>query len=145
MTSRTANPLVDVDGVVEIHVIRQIVHLDPGDGIAGRPTIAHRRQQVGIGPDLGVTVDAGLGRRNAGIARFLHRRVAILALQSQALNVVLVAEWDRLLRALALAGDPRGTLQVVERHAHSDQDHSKKNKADPSQRIGTTIKNLRHV
>ena len=109
MTAGAANALVHMDRVIEVHIIRQIMHLDPEDRLARRPAIAHRSQQVGIRPDLRVTVDTGLGRGNARVARFLHRRVTVLALQAQTLYVVLVAERNRLVRALPLAGDPRAS------------------------------------
>ena len=69
----------------------------------------------GIGPDLRMAVHAGLGRRNARVARLLHRGVAVLALQSQALHVVLVAERNRLVRPLPLPRHPRRALQLVQR------------------------------
>ena len=43
--------------------------------------------------------------------------VAVLALQTQALHVMLVAERDRLIRPLALPRHPRRTLQLVQRDA----------------------------
>jgi hypothetical protein len=70
--------------------------------------------------------------------------MAVLALQAESLHVVLVAEWNRLVRANSLVGHPWRTLQVVQRDTHSDQDHSEENQAEPGKRIRTAIKNLRH-
>jgi hypothetical protein len=66
-----ADAVADVNTVIEVDEVRQIVHPDP----VQRPIIAeagaHRFEVWALIPDLRVTVDAGLGRRNAGRRRHL--------------------------------------------------------------------------
>ena len=144
MAACAANALVHMDGVIEVDKIRKVVNLGPDKAFAGGPAVPHRLQQLGVGPDLRVTVHAGARGRNAGVARFLHCGVTVLALQAEALNVMLVAEGNRLLSALALPRDPRRALQLVERDPQSDDDQPRQHQAHASQCIGAAVEDLRH-
>jgi hypothetical protein len=136
--------LVHVNGVIEIDKIRQVMNLDPRNGLASGPTVANRLQQLRIGPDLRVAIDTGSGWRNSGVTRFLNRGVTVLALQAQALHMMLVAERDRLFRTLTLPRHPGRTLQLIERNSQGNHDQPRQHEAHTSQRIGAAVKNLRH-
>jgi hypothetical protein len=127
VTAGAPEAFVYVDLVVEVDVVRKIMHADPLDGFAGGPAVADGLEELGVGPDLGVTVDTGLGGRDTCVARLLHRRVAVLALQSQSFHVMLVAERDGLIRPLALPGHPRRALQRVQGYAECDDDQAGQN------------------
>jgi hypothetical protein len=144
MAARAPNALVHVNGVIEVCKIRQVVHLGPLHRLVGRPAMPNRLQQLCIRPDLRVTVDARLGRRYPRNARLLHRRVTVLALQPQSLHMVLVAERNRLVRPLPLAGHPWRTLQLVQRHSQGNNDQPRQHKAHPGQSVGAAVKYLRH-
>jgi hypothetical protein len=70
--------------------------------------------------------------------------MAILALQSEPLNVMLVAEGDRLIRALALPRNPRRALQLVQRDSQGNDDQPRQYKAHASQCIGAAVEDLCH-
>src|SRR5437667_12588325 len=107
MTARAPDAFIHMDLMIEINVVRQIMHPDPLNRSPRSPALPHRLQQIGVRPDLRVAVDAGLGRRNARVRGLLHLRMAVLALQSEPFNVVLVAERYRLVWPLALPRHPR--------------------------------------
>ena len=144
MAAGAAQTLVHVHGMVEVHVVRQVMHADPGNRLPGGPALPHRLQQLGIGPDLRVAVDACLGRRYAGVEAFFHRGVAVLALQPQPFHVVRVAERHGLVRPLSLPRYPRRALQLIQCHTRDDHDQTRQNKACPDQRVRTSVKYLRH-
>jgi hypothetical protein len=133
-----------VNGVIEEDEIRQIVNTDPGDGLAACPTVTDRLKQLCVRPYLRVTVDAGLGGRDACVARFLNSCMTVLALKSQALNMVLVAEGHWLFGTLTLPRHPGGTLQLIERYSQGDHNQPSQYEAHSSQRIGAAVKDLRH-
>ena len=106
-----SDALVHVNLVIEVDVVRQVVDADPVDGCSGRPALTNRLEELSVRPDLRMAVDAGLGGGDTGVARLLHGRVTVLALQAQTLDVVFVAKRNRLVWPLTLPRHPRGTLQ----------------------------------
>ena len=120
MAGGTPDSFVHVDFVIEVNEVGQIVDLDPGYGFTRCPAGPHRLQQGCVGPDLRVAIHAGLGGGDARVAGLLHRGVTVLALQSQAHDVMLMAERHRLFCALSLLGHPRRTLQLIEGDSQGD-------------------------
>ena len=84
--------LIDVNAVIEINEIRQIVNSCPYQRLAGAEALTHRFEQGRSGPDLRVAVHAGLGWRDPGEQRRLHRSMAIATVNAQATDVVLMAK-----------------------------------------------------
>ena len=125
VATRAANTFIYVDGVIEVDVVWKVMDLDPIDRGTCSPTRPNRREHRGIGPDLRMTINTGLGRRNARIRTLLHRRVAVLALQAEAYRVVFVAERDGLVRPLPLPRHPGRSLQGVQRHTKRDDDQAR--------------------
>ena len=115
----TADYLVDVDAVIEIHEVRQIVDPRPADRGVVAETGAHRLQRRTRQPDLRMAIHAGLGGRNVGETRSLHRGVAIAAIQAQTAHVVRMAERDRLFPRLHFA---RGVIGPVQLGDHPSQE-----------------------
>src|SRR5579862_3293017 len=92
MARGAADSLIHVNAVIEVNEIRQVVNLDPADGVVGAKTIAHRLERRAGIPNLRVTIHARLGRRNVGERGSLHRRMTIPAIDSQATHMMLVAK-----------------------------------------------------
>src|SRR5215469_7401487 len=92
-----------------------------------------------------MAVHAGLGRRNAGKTRSLHRGVAIPAINTERAHVVLMTEWHRLnlrhshvvhvWRALNLFTHPGEAKQ----HKHRTKNREARNA------ICAAMKDLRHL
>ena len=140
-----ADALVHVNAVIEIHEVGQIVDARPLERLAGAEALPHRLQHRRVRPDLRVAVHARLGRRNAGKARVLHRRVAVAAIDAQSRHVVLVAERHRLHAAQRLLRRVGRALHLERRpqqtgdHDHHGDDRSARNC------IRTTMEDLGHL
>src|SRR5258708_7926221 len=92
VTSLAAFTLIHVNAYIEIGEIRQIVYTRPGDRSVGAKTFPYRlKGRAGV-PDLRVAVHAGLRRRNIREGRFLHRCVAVTAVQPHVAHMMGVAE-----------------------------------------------------
>ena len=125
----TADALPDVDAVIEVNEVRQIVHAHPVERLVVAEAGAHRLEiRAGV-PDLRVTVDARLGRRDAGRRRDLNRGMAIATLDADAAGVVLVAELDRLFDELISVGDEIGPLQREDDPAEAEDQENDRNQA----------------
>src|SRR5436309_6699596 len=92
MTGRAADALVDVYRVIEIDEVRQIMYLDPFDGLAAAKTLADDFKVRAVRPDLRMAIHAGLGRRDAGGGRYFDRGVAITAIDAVVAGVMFMAE-----------------------------------------------------
>jgi hypothetical protein len=66
VASRTANALLDVNAVIEVGVVRKVVHANPLEWLAGAETRAHRLQIRTLGPDLLVTTHTRRRGRQTG-------------------------------------------------------------------------------
>jgi hypothetical protein len=97
MTLGTVHALRDVDGVIEIHVVRQLVDSMPDERPIGCETVTHRREDRCVGPDLRMAGHAGISRRHACIAGCFDCGVTEATVDPQATDVMAVAEWNGLL------------------------------------------------
>src|SRR4051794_14474981 len=79
VTGGAPNPFCDMDRMIKIDVAGEAVHALPGHWLVLGKTFADRREHLRVGPYLRMAGHAGLGRRDAGEARLLHRGVAIAA------------------------------------------------------------------
>jgi hypothetical protein len=70
--------------------------------------------------------------------------MTVLALQAESLNVMLMAERHRLIRALTLPRNPRRALQLIQRDPQGNHDQPRQHQAHASQRVGAAVENLRH-
>jgi hypothetical protein len=64
VATRTADPPIDVHGMIEIGKIRYLMDLYPIDRISARPALSYRGQFRIVGFNLRMTIHAGLGGRN---------------------------------------------------------------------------------
>src|ERR1700733_4251815 len=97
MTTRTADTLGNVNAVVEINVVRQVVHSVPDDRRVVDQAPTYRRKKLRVRPDLGMAGHAGIGWRQAGAGRHLHRGVTEPTINSQTGHMMLMAERHRLI------------------------------------------------
>jgi len=127
MAGRTANPLVDMDTVIEINVVGQAMHFDPLDGLIRAVALANRLQVTDVVEENGMAIHAGFGGRNAGISRALYAGMAVAAVDAFISHVVLVAELYGLIPGDALVGNvgrPGHDQYACQRQA-SQEDRSK--------------------
>lgn len=96
VAGRAANTFVNVNGVIEVNVVRQDVNAVPEDGLAGRSAVPHGLQQRAAGKKLGMAGHADLRGGHAREGRFLHRGVAIATVHLQLAHMVPMAKGDRL-------------------------------------------------
>jgi hypothetical protein len=96
MARDAADTFVNMDAVIEIDKIRKIVNSCPRDRPVFPIAAPDRFQRWTIRPDLRVTIHAGLGGRDSGEGRVFDRRMTVSTIDSQSGDVVLVAEWNRL-------------------------------------------------
>src|SRR5436309_534453 len=142
MTRRAADPLVDVDAVVEVDEIRQIVHARPLDRFAGAEALAYGLQKRAVGKNLRVAVHARLRRRNARERGILDRRVTVAAVEAVARDVAFVAELDRLLARDARLRHPGRTRDFGRQPEEARHEEDSAEDADPSNRVGAAVKDL---
>jgi hypothetical protein len=134
-----------MDAVIEINVIGKIVHSDPFDRFVVSQTFTDRLEDGSLGPDLGMTVHARLRRRNACERGLLDRSVAIAAIDPESFDVMFVAERNRLsARDISLC-DVRGAVDLEDEPPESRNEKQEPEDADPSNRVGAAMKDLRHV
>jgi hypothetical protein len=107
MAGRAANPLVDVDAVIEIHVIGQAMDFNPLDGLVRAVTFPNGFQITDVVEENGMAVHAGLGGRYARVSRTFHAGMTVAAVDAFISHMVLVAELYGLIPGHALVGDIR--------------------------------------
>ena len=116
MALNAADPTGYMSAVVEEHVIREVMNLDPVHWHSGFETASNRLKCRAIGENSGVTVHASLCRRDRCKGCLLHRSVAIAAIDAQFANVEFVAVRHRLFWHVT-GGDRLG------RKTEEDQQH----------------------
>jgi hypothetical protein len=107
MAGGAANALVDVDAVIEIHVIGQAMHFNPLDGLVRAVTFPNGFQITDVVEENGMAIHAGLGGRYARVSRTLHAGMTVAAVDAFISHMVLVAELYGLIPGHALVGDIR--------------------------------------
>ena len=90
------NPRGDVHAVIEIRIVRRVVHLHPLDGLATVHAFFDQRNVRRIRFDVLVAIPTRAARRHIGVARLLHKTVAIPAIHSQLPRMNLMRKGDRL-------------------------------------------------
>ncbi len=112
MTGRAADAFVHVNTVIEINVVRKIVHTRPLQRLARSETGAHRLEIGTVRPNLLVAIHADRGRGDTcGSSRF-NRRMAVAAIDPIVACVMFVAELNGLLNFNPLAGVPGRTTNL---------------------------------
>src|SRR5437870_8267383 len=89
VAGRATDAFVHMDTVVEVNVIGQSVNAGPFERPAGLPALTHRSKDRGVFPNLRVARHADLRRRNAGEGGAFDRGVAITAINSEPVCMML--------------------------------------------------------
>ena len=107
VTGFAANTLVHVNAVIEVDEIREVVDTIPAE----RPVLTQARpdrfQHVAVSPDLLVAIHTHGRRWNSGEGADLNRVVAVPAVDTEAPNMMLMAERNRLIQGYAFVRNIR--------------------------------------
>jgi hypothetical protein len=144
MTFVTAHAFVDVDGVVEEDVIRQIVDAVPAERLASVPAVADWLEQGSAGPELAVTFHARFGGGDSRAAGFLHGLMAVTTVNADIAHVVLVGEGHRLVNEMAYAGHVIGTGPGEKQRGSGGQDQDEENQPTDAKQIGSGFEDIGH-
>jgi hypothetical protein len=139
-----ADALGDVNAVIEVDEVGELVNAGPLQRFAGAVAGADGLKELGVGPDLRVTVHARLGRRNSGEAGGLDRGVTITAVDAESGDVMLMAEWNRLRLADSGIGHKGRALHDVNDSAQCSNDEYSAENGGAGKRIRAAMKDLRH-
>ena len=101
MTFVASNPLCDMPLVREKNKVGHVVNLGPLKRIALRDQLLHFLDVRAVGLHDRMAIHADIHARDRGVARFVDRRVAILAIDLELAGVEFVAERDRLFRRIS--------------------------------------------
>ncbi len=129
MALDAANAAVHVSAVVEIGIVRQLVHLDPLDWKPAFVRSANRFEQWTLAMNLRVAVHARLGRRNRRERSAIHCAVAVTTIETQLSHVHCMAIWHRLHRLVSdidrlgtePVGNHEGPVQRGYRRCHDQK------------------------
>jgi hypothetical protein len=113
MAGRASDALCDVDRVIEIDVAWQSIHLIPVNGTILGEALADRRKHRRLRVKLGVACHAGVGRRNASDGRRLHAGVTVTAVETEATDMMCVAERYGLIESDLFAGHMFGSRYPI--------------------------------
>ena len=145
VTRIAAYALINVNAVVEINEIREIVHPVPHQRLSAAITGADRLQHGRAQPYLGMTVHAGLGRRNARKTGLLNRGMAIAAIQTDRADMVLMAEGYRLRPGHMGVSDIRRSLELNTRPQNKGEQEYRSKDRGLGYCVGSTVKNLHSI
>lgn len=141
---RTADAFIHVNRVIEVCVVRQVVHANPFQRLARLETGAHRLEVRTVRPDLFVTAHANISRRNAGRRRCLHARVAVAAIDAVVAHVMLMTELNGLLALDVRAGVPARAVDADANEHRGDQKEDGAKNRGSRQIVCAVSKYLRH-
>ena len=141
MAFDAADAAVHVNRMVEVDVIRRLVHLDPRHGGATFEARAHHGQQRTLGLHQFMAVHARLRSRKIGKARLVDIAVAIAAVEPELAGVQAVIVRHRLDRRIADPQVLRGTVISDGCRDRSTQDEEIENKLE-RERIGPLRENV---
>lgn len=130
--------------VIEINEVGQVMHPRPFDWLARSPAFAHRLKVCTGGPELRMTIHAGLGRGYAREGGSLDRGMAIAAIYPVISDVMFMAELYGLFARNECEGviaRPRELRHKPERKA--DKKYSAKD-GDTRDDISAAMKYLAH-
>src|SRR5581483_2269863 len=118
------------------------VHPCPHQRLAAAKTFAHRFQQRGCGPDLLMTVHAGLSGGNAGKTRNFDRSVAIAAIDAEPRHMMLVAERHWLRFGDGRVSHVRRALELDARPKRDGRHKYRSKNCGPRDCVSTAMKDL---
>jgi hypothetical protein len=121
MARRTADPLVNVDGMVEIHIAWHFIHRIPLDGFVLGMALTHGGEDGRVFPDLRMAGHARLRVRHPRIGRRGYGGMTKAAVDAEFARVVLVTKGNRLVQRHADIGPVGRAVKEVKRISASNQ------------------------
>jgi hypothetical protein len=107
--------------MIEIDVVRKIVHSDPLNRFATAKAGTDRLEIRTLCPDLLVAIHASVGGGDPCRCGSLYGSVAIAAIDAVVAYVMLVAKLDWLLTLDPLSSVPGGTIDLCRYPKHGEQ------------------------
>ena len=101
VTRNTTHPGIDMGRVIEVSIVRKVVHANPLDRLAGHKTRPHQRQAVTVRVDHVVAVHTGSRRWNIGMSLTLNTGMTVAAIDSEITSVYPMTVRHRLHRTIA--------------------------------------------
>jgi len=87
---------IDMDRMVELHIIGQLRHALPADWLPGRKAPPHRLQHARTRPQLRMTAHACVGGGQPRPLTYLHAAMTVAAVDAVIADMMLVTEGDGL-------------------------------------------------
>lgn len=144
MARAATNTLIHVNAVVKVGKVGKIMNPRPADGFVGAETIAHQLKHGTGGPDLGVTIHAGLRWRNPSHSSCFHSRVAVATVDANGCHVVLVTEGYRLFASHSSLRDITGAVNSHDDREHTCYDKNGAKDTELRKRVSAAVEDLRH-
>ncbi len=144
MTRRTTDAVVHMDAVIEKNKIRRVIDARPAQRSSRSEAFSNRREQWRVFPDLRVASHADFSGGHSGKRRFLDRRVTEPAIESEAIDMMLVAERHGLFERNGFARRPRRPINGVQNPAGASDEKNHDGDTGAREGIGSTMENLRH-
>lgn len=136
MTGFAADPLPYVNRVIEVDEVRKLMNASPGHGCARQIALPDGGEFRTLDPDLTVTVQTSLRRRNSRHRRTYREIVAVETVDPIIRNMMPVIECDRLSNRNSLAGDLRRSNPDHQKHRDTDNHEESYDDPGPQDRIG---------
>ena len=145
MTRLTGHAFGNVYRMIEVDEVRKIMDANPFQRLAGLIACANRLEYWCIAPNLGVTGHAGVRWRNSSEGGFLNGGMAVRALNSKSIVVVLVAERNRLLPRNILVGHIPRPVHFLGNITHRGEYNESRNDTRARDDFETGMKYLGHL
>ena len=145
VTRDTPYPFFQVYAVIEADEIGQVVDPGPHEPLVVAITRPYWLEHGTISPNLGMTVHASFGRRDAGKGRLFHRRMTVTTIKAETADVMLVAERDRLGARHAHLGDVGGAIDRQQKPQERGDKQDATKDAQSGQGIGARMEYLGHA
>jgi len=145
VTSRAADALVHVDAVVEVNEVGQIMHSSPLDWFAGAPALANWLEIRAGGPNLRMTIHAGLCRGYSRICELLDGGVAIAAIDTVIAGVMFMAELNGLLAREVRLSVIRRPVEFEQQPDDYRDEEDRAEDADFGYEVSASMKDLAHL
>ena len=133
-----------MNAVIEINVIGKIMHTPPIKWLPSAPAFADRLQRGWFFPYNIVTFHTSRCGGDTGKRRFFCGSMAKTAINTKVFNVVLMAEWHRLLNCNPNFSVKRWTHKPKGKKAKADHRKEAQKNGQPRHRVGGRRKYLFH-